>query len=75
MRIICIIIGFAIFWHYATSGSALEIILGCIIPMGLMVWTFIFEVGEKQRKEDRREFAKRRRIEREQEQNNINNGR
>ena len=68
MRIVATVIGIIIFLHYATSGTALEIVLGCIVPMGLMVYTALFSITEKMKREERREFAKRRRMEREREQ-------
>ena len=67
MKIVVIIIGLIIFWTYATTGTALEIVLGCIVPMGLMVYTALFSITEKMKREERREFAKRRRMERERE--------
>ena len=67
MKIVVIIIGLIIFWTYATTGTALEIVLGCIVPMGLMVYTALFSITEKMKRDERREFAKRRRMERERE--------
>ena len=67
MKIVVIIIWLIIFLTYATTGTALEIVLGCIVPMGLLVYTALFSITEKMKREERREFAKRRRIERERE--------
>ena len=67
MKIVVIIIGLIIFLTYATTGTALEIVLGCIVPMGLMVYTALFSITEKMKREERQEFAKRRRMERERE--------
>ena len=67
MKIVVIIIWLIIFLTYATTGTALEIVLGCIVPMGLMVYTALFSITEKMKREERQEFAKRRRMERERE--------